>query len=886
MMAQRRRPPRAATWLISLAVEPGPVREGLLGDLEERYQRLAEDRPRRAWAWYWREAAAASVRYGVEAARHRIQRTTGGMGMDGWMRDLRLGVRGVARRPGFAAAVVLTLALGIGANTAVFSVLHGVLLEPLPFESPEQLVMADQLETTGFRASVSVPNYEDWRDRSTVFEAFSMERPGSFRVDNEDGAEVLEGRSVLDDFFHLFGVSPVIGTLPTAQALGPGAERIVVLTHGFWTSRFGGREDVVGETLRVEGEPFRIVAVLPRGFALDNEVAFYLPLGLRASEATWTDRDTSSGGWVVARLRQGVTIDQARADLARVTDDLRSSLGERVSGAALFPMREWYVGEARMPLLFLVGGVVLVLLVACANVASLFLGRAEERRGELALRAALGARRGSIVRSLLADTLVLATLGGVVGLGLAAAALSVLGDTVFATLPPVFAERVGIDGAAVAVMAGMVGLVTLTAGLAPAFTGGSTTRARLGRSVTTGPEGTRMRGVLVAGEVALTVALLVCTGLLVRSVGNLQGVDPGFTADGVLVQRMSAPRDRYPDAASVEGVYETLRQNLVATPGVGAVALSNLYPFSRTNWEMEFRDPARWPAEDPPSVLYTASTPEYFDVFSIRLLQGRLFTDADRFDTEPVVVIDETAAAHAWPGEDPIGKRISVDNEPVDGEFVPLWRTVIGVVSHVRNYDLAEPSRIEAYVPLAQSRVCCRTVWLSVRSDGDPAALAPTVRRVVRDVDSEMPLYRVSTMSAVVAQETVIHRAVRSLFLVFGLLALALGGVGVYGVVASLTRRRRREIGLRVALGATPVDAVGRVAGSGMRWVGLGLIIGLAGSLAAGRAVQSFLVGVRPWDPSSLLLASGTLILAALIATIVPAWRALGVGPAEVLKEE
>lgn len=878
-------PPRLATWLVERVVPPRRSRDGLLGDMEERYHRRAQDGRLRAGAVYWTEAFGAALRYGAEAARQgALERREGGM--ETWLQDLRLAARSARRRPGFTALVVGTLALGIGANAGVFSVVHATLLKALPYESPERLVMADQLQPTGFRAAVSMPNYEDWRDRSTVFDGFSMERPQSFRVEGEGGVEVLEGRAVLGDFFDLLGVEPALGVLPSADELGPGAARVAVLTWDTWQARFGARPDVMGELLRIGGEPHEVVAVLPPRFALDPEVALYVPLGLSADNPAWHDRGTSFGGWVVARMRPGVTVEEAQADLARVTDALRAELGDDVAGAALFSMREWHVGDVRQPVLFLMLGVFLVLLVACANVASLLLGRGEERRGELAVRAALGAGRGRLVRQLLVEALVLGTAGAALGLLLARSTLDALLAAVGTGLPPAFAERVEVGAPVVLVTVGASLAVILLFGLLPAVR--ATRRGPAGalrRAVGTRPEGARLRGLLVGGEVALSVVLLVCAGLLVRSVTNLRSADTGFSAEGVLTQRLSAPSDRYPDRAAVLRVMEEIRTGVERLPGVTAVASSNLFPFSRTNWEMLFREPSRWPEEEAESVLYTAATPDYFDVFSIRLLRGRLLTEEDRANTEAVVVIDETAAERYWHGDDPIGRRVSVDDELVDGEWVPRWRTIVGVVGHVRNYELAEPSRVEAYVPLEQS-ACCRTLWLTVRTTGDPAALASRVRDVVRGVDPEIPVFRVNTMRAVLAGETAVHRAVRAMFGVFGGLALLLGAVGIYGVVATGAARRRREIAVRVALGSAPRRAAGVIAAAGLRWVGVGLVVGLLAAPLAARVFRSLLVGVDPLEPSVLAAAAGVLVLSAALAAWLPIRRAAGVDPADVLREE
>ncbi|NNL29420.1 MAG: hypothetical protein HKO77_00275, partial [Gemmatimonadetes bacterium] len=741
------------------------------------------------------------------------------------MRDLRLGLRSLWHHPRFSGLVVVTLALGTGATVAVFSVVHAVLIAPLPYPSSDELVMMDQMGTTGFRASVAIPIYEDWRDRTSSFETFAMEKPEAMRVDGDEGAEVLEGRLVLGAFFESFRVQPVLGRLPDREELGPGAERMAVLTAGFWQSRFGGDGGVVGRTLSIEGEPFRVAAVLPAGFNLDPEIAFYLPLGLRAEDPAWTDRGTSFGGWVVARLKAGTTVDQARAELARVTAELRSEWGRTTPGAAVLTMRDWYTGDVSTPLWFLMGGVALVFFIACANVAGLLLGRAEERRDEWALHLALGAGRGRLVRASLAHVSVLATLGGLLGLALGAVLLSLLRGALGTMLSTPFLERIEMDGPVLLVLAGAVLAVTVGCGIAPALgTGG-----RMAKPQRDGWSGARarLRGGLVAVEMALCVAVLACTGLLVKSVGNLQSVDPGFSPEGVLVQRMSMPGDRYGSRAEIEAARGRIDERVRAIPGVRAVAFANLYPFSGTNWEMLFRDPETWPAQEAPSVLYTAATTDYFEVFSIDLVRGRLFTDADRRDAPPVVIVDETAAELAWPGEDPIGKRVSVDDVLVDGEYVPLWRTVVGVVPHVRNYDLAQVSRIEAYVPLAQSGGCCRTTWLAVKSEGAAEGLAREVRAAVNEVDPSIPLYRVDPTRSVLQRETGLHRAVRGLFVCFGLLALILAMVGVYGVVSALATRRAREIGVRMALGATPGDAARTVAAGGVWWIALGLFPGL-----------------------------------------------------------
>ncbi len=801
--------------------------------------------------------------------------------------DVRFAFRSARRRPGSTALIVGTLALGIAATSAVFSVVNALMLKPLPYPTQSRLVMADQRDPeSGFRAAVSMPNYVDWRDRSTAFDRFAMEKPETFRVQGERGTDVLEGRLVLGDFFDAFGVLPLVGRLPNADDVGPGAAEIVVLSHALWASRFGSDPNVVGATLGVDGRAFEVVAVLPPGFSMDPDVALYLPMGLNSDDEVWQDRDSSYGGWIVARMGPGVTLGDARADLGRVAADVRREYGPNTAGPALFSMREWYAGDVRTPLVLVMTGVLLVLLAACANVASLLLGLAEGRRGELAVRTALGASRGQVVRQLLTESAVLGLAGGGLGLLLAWLGLDALLGAVSSTLPPAFVERVTLDPVVVAFTIGTSLLVALLCGVAPALRASRPEQGATLRSAKLlGPGGSRLRGLLVSSEVALSVVLLVCTGLFVSSVRNLKTADTGFAADGVLVQRVSPPGPRYPTRAERSQVQHEIRERVTRLPGVTHAALSNLYPFSRTNWEMRFRQPSTWPAEQGESVLYTAASPDYFDVFSIELLRGRLFSDVDEIDSEPVVLIDETAAERYWPNEDPLGQRIAVDDVREGDDFVPRWRTIVGVVGHVRNYDLAEPSRIEAYVPLVQSAACCSTLWLTVRTTGDAGALVPSVRNVINEIDPEIAAYRVNTMEAVVERETAVHRAVQKIFVVFGASALLLGVIGISGIVAASVTRRRRDIAVRVALGSAPAAQANLVALTNLRWVAGGLIIGLFAATLAGSALRSMLVDVRPFEPSILLSSTAVLTAAALLAAWFPARRAAQVDPATVLRE-
>jgi predicted permease len=746
--------------------------------------------------------------------------------------------------------------------------------------------MIDQQSEAGFRASVSIPNYQDWRESSTVFDRFAFEVPSSFRVDGEDGTEVIDGMRVLGDYFQVFGVNPALGRLPTSEELGPGAEPIVVLSHTTWMTRLGGRSDVIGSTFRIGVVPYRVVGVLPAGFEMDPAVALYTPLGLDAARLPWNDRNSGFGGRVVARLRAGVDASEARADLARVDTELEAVVGDDVDSPFLVLLRDWYVGDVRTSVLLVLLASVLVLLVAAANVAALLLSRAEARRAEISLRVALGASGGRVLRQLFVESLVLGVLGAAAGLILARVTLQGLIGSVGSTLPPGFLARVEMGPIVVGATLAVSLLLSVAFSLAPVLAHRARGLSAVTRSKDLGGRSTRVRGALVAGEVALSIVLLVMAGLVVRSVGNLRGVDTGFQTEGVLTMRVSVPGSDYPNREAAHAVQQEIRSRVEALPGVQHAGLSNLFPFSQTNWEMLFRESTRWPAEEGRSVLYTSATPEYFAVYGIELVRGRLIEAGDVAESEPVVVIDETAVEAYWPGEDPIGRTVAVDDVAEGDAFVPRWRRVVGVVRHVRNYELTEPSRIEAYVPLAQSPACCSTLWLTVRTAGDPAALADPVRGVIGQVNPSIATYRTQTMASVISAETATHRAVRTLFAVFGGLALLLSAVGIYGVVAYNTARRTREIGLRVAIGAEPRQVATRVAFEGLQWVFWGVTLGLAVATVAARALGSLLFEVGPLDGVTFATAAAVLTVAALIAAWLPARRAASLDPAAVLRQE
>lgn len=851
------------------------TRAGLIGDLEERYRRTAPEGRIKASAWLAGELLAIAYHYGL--ARD--------MTMDTLRRDLSFASRGLVTRPGFSALVVITLALGIGANAAIFSVVSTLMVEPLPFEESDRLVIINQVEPSGFTASVAFPNYRDWRERNETFERFSLFLPSSRRFTTVDGSRVLEVGWVMGGFFETLGLEAEVGRYFSEAESEPGADRLAVMSHRLWVDEFGADPAVLGRSLTLGGEAFTIVGVTPSDFVLYEETDVYLPLGVIADGLPWDDRQTSVGPEIVARLGSGVPVERARADLEAVGTAVESETGEEVDTANVTELRAWFLGETGNQSLMLMAAVSLLLLVACANAANLLFISSERRRGEMALRTALGASRGRIYQQLLTESLVLAVSGGAAGLGLAVVGLDALLVLVADVLPPGFADRIGVDAPVLFFTAGLSLGTALLAGFLPAFRSARTELAQRIRSAGPGAVGrARGRHVLVASEVALSMVLLVGAGLLISTLARLQNVDKGFDGTGVLTFRIQTPGDTRETWA---GFHETLRDEVGALPGVTSVSTSNHFPLAGNSWEMLYKDERTPPGEDGESVLLTMVSPSFFDTYDIAITEGRGFLPSDRWGTEPVAIVDETLAATRWPDESAIGKRVTFE-QPLgpDGERADLWRTVVGVAAHVRHYELASPSRIEVYTPIGQSAAWGFTSYVSVKASVDPSSLVPGVRRVVARLDPSAPLYRVRAMEDIIAEELGPQKAMRELLSAMALLTLLLGCVGIYSVVSHGTALRRKELGLRIALGGAPSEIVALVLRDSIVPIGVGVVAGLAGAIVLGRALRSVLFEVGPTDPVILGSAAVILVTVATASAWLPARQAAHVDPQRVLRED
>jgi putative ABC transport system permease protein len=871
--------PRVVSSLIEWLVADPVARAGLIGDLAERYALRAPPGSFGRALWLSQEVLAVALLYSRQRAGARL---------DTLRLDLSFTLRSMARRPSFAFLVVTTLALGIGANASIFSVVNGLLIEPLPFEDSDRLVVVDELEPSGFTASVSFPNYRDWKERARSFDRFSIVLPGSRRFVAGTGARMVDVAWVAGGFFETLVTRPALGRYFIEAESEPGAPAIVVLSHRFWSDALGADPRVVGRSIVLGDETFTVVGVTPPDFLPIHDAEAFLPLGLLAAALPWDDRATSVGAEVVARLGPERGLEAARAELESIGDAIVEETGEVTGVGRITPLRDYLVGDAGRQSLMLMVAVALVLLVACANVANLLVLSSERRTGEMALRTALGASRRRIHRQLLTETMVLGILGGATGLALSVLGVDLLLKLVGDTLPTGFAARVGVDGRVVGFTAALAIGTSFFAGFLPAFRGAGVDLAhRIRSSAASVGVSSRARGALVATEVAFSMMLLAGAGLLIVTLTRLQTVEKGFDETGILTLRLQVPDELEPTRETWADFHRTLRERIGALPGVASVASSNHFPLSGNSWEQLYRDEQTAPEDRGESVLLTMVSPSFFDTWGIEVREGRGFTPADRWGDAPVAMVDESLAAARWPGESPLGKRIAFEKVPgPDGPEIDLWRTVVGVTRHVRHYELTRPSRIEVYAPLAQSRAWGFTTYLSIRTDGQPTSLIPAVRNLLRDVEPDATLYRIRTAHSVVEREMGLQRAMRELLLVMAAIALTLGCIGIYSVVSHSTTLRLKELGLRIALGGRPARVTGLIVRESLGSIVVGIGLGTAGALGLGHALRAALYEVSPADPRVLTGAATLLFLVATVSAWLPARRAARVSPQQVLRSD
>lgn len=817
----------------------------------------------------------------VASVRDLAYEVRGGGFMESLWQDLRYSGRMLLKYPGFTIIAVLTLALGIGANTAIFSIVNAVLLRPFPYHAPEQLVTLGEFVPRG---SVSYPNFVDWRAQSTLFDSVSAVRSNeSYNFTGAGEPERVQGRLVSAGFFSLLGMKPILGRDFVAEDDHPGATPTVVLGYSFWSRRFGNDPNIIGKQITLNNRSYTIVGVAPKNFqyGLDD---ISIPIGLSAER--FKNRGSDPGIAVVARLKPNVSQQQAQAETEMVYARMEQQYPDTNTGrrGVLLSLHETFVGDVRQPLLILLGAVGLVLLIACANVANLLLVRASTRRREMSVRVALGANRSRIIRQLLTESLLLALLGAALGTLIALWGTSFIANQLPDGIPRL--AEASVDMRVLGFTLGVSLLTGLLFGIAPSL---QASRLNLTESLKEGDRSSaggrgRLRSVLVVSEVALTLTLLVGAGLLIQSFRRVLQVDPGFDPQNLLTMQVSVNN---PDGQQVASFFNQLQENVRKLPGVRSVAISNGLPLVTANQPTFFIEGRPLPekGKEPGAIRYTVS-PDYFQTLGIELLKGRVFTAHETPATPLTVVIDEALARH-FENQDPIGQRISQSSSGT-----PAYE-IIGVVRHVEQYNL-DGQAVQTpqfymninQIPVDRLPGSTRRINLLTRTDVEPMSLTSAVRGQITALNKDQPVFNVRTMDQIVDQSMATRRFSMMLLAVFAVVALALASIGIYGMMSYSVAQRTREIGLRMTLGAQRGNVLRLVIGNGMKLALVGVVLGLIAALALTRTMKTLLFGVSATDPVTFVAIALLLALVALIACWVPARRATKVDPLVALRYE
>jgi predicted permease len=820
-----------------------------------------QERGREAWGWRWLEEA--------------------------WQ-DARFSLRTFLKNPGFSATAILMLALGIGANTAIFSVVNTVLLRPLPYKEADRLVTVWGYDRAkGFDTDqVSNPDFRDWKNQNGVFESMAGSTDAMYTMTGAGEPAAVTAYQFSPEFFGVMGVAPILGRTFLADEAEPGKNRVVVLSDPLWKERFAGDRGVVGRSVMLDGDPYTIVGVMPPSFQYPGTTELWTPLTISPQNAS--DRSMRYLR-VMARLKPGATMEQARTEMNTIAARLKSEYPNtnKDQDVNLIGLRQLTTGDIRPALLILLCAVSLVLLIACANVANLLLSRAVTRQKEIAVRTALGASRLRMIRQLLTESVLLGLLGGALGVALAYCGANIL----VAMFPPTIAnlniphvEHIPIDGWVLG-FALFVSVATgAVFGLVPALEASrmspNESLKEGGRSETGGSRGRRVRNVLVISEVALSLILLAAAGLVIKSFRYLIGGDMGFHAERVLSLRVLLPDYKYKTDSQQRAFSNEVVERVRSSPGVESAGTVTFLPLSGW-WGVREVSTASAAAQDPraqrPIAIWSSVTPDYFHVLGIPLLEGRYFSEQDDSGSMPVVILSAKLARQLWPNEDPVGKVVNVQGlkEP---------RHVAGVVGEIQDFGPAGEQRPEVYMPFAQ--VPSRLVCVVIRTTTEPAKLMAAAQHAVWAVDKEQAISFVMGMDALASESLAPQRASMILIAIFAGLALVLATVGVYGVISYSARQRTREIGIRVALGADSGEVLRLVMRDGLALTTAGVVVGLTGAFALTRFLSSLLYGVRPSDPLTFLAVTALLTAVALLACYVPARRATRVDPMVALRYE
>jgi predicted permease len=842
----------------------------------------------------------ARARGGTDEARYAVQRQFGNtlllreqsreqwswMWLETLFQDLHYAMRMLRRSPGFTTVAVLTLALGIGANTAVFSVVNTVLIRPLPYPESDRLV---EMWSTNPNANrwgrwTAYPRFVDWRRESKAFEEMAAVRTWVVNLGGGDHPESLYSVVTSSRLFRVLRVRPLLGRTFLPEEDQPGHDHVIILSHGLWQRRFGSDPTVIGRAVEIDRQSYTVIGVMPAAFRFPPELpaAYNIDAWLPPAPDPSRNERVSNNYVVVARLKPGITLAQAQAEMNAINHGLAEKHGEdRSLGVNVAGWQQQVASEIRPALLLLLGAISLVLLIACANVANLLLARGGTRQRETAVRQALGAGRARLIRQLLTESVLLSLLGGAAGLMLAHEGLQL-----FIRMAPDIPRlnETTIDPHVLLFTLALTIGTGLIFGIVPALNG---SKANLqdalresGSRLTSSPARARLRGVLVIAEMALALMLLTGAGLLIRSFVRVEEIDPGFNAKNLLTAFIMLPQEKYPEPRRQGEFFREVMDRIASIPGVECAGGADSAPMlSNDTGPVSVEGHPAMPGEVEIHAERPKITPDYFRAMGIRLLRGRVFTWADNENSPPVAIINEAAARQYWPHEDPMGKRVQLE----DGS-APVWRQVIGVVGDVRQDGLVNAGRPEVYAPLPQAPV--PFVVLAVRTRVDPAALAAAVLHAVMAVDKDQPLFQVQTMQRVVDDSVAGRRFQMSLLSLFAAIALGLAAIGIYGLISYSVSQRTHEIGIRMALGAKRGEVLGLVVRQGMVLAIAGVVLGIGGALVLTRFLSSMLYGVGVHDPITLVSVALLLSGVAVLASFIPAWRAARIAPMVALRYE
>ena len=813
-------------------------------------------------------------------------------------KDLLYTVRMLLKTPGFTATVVLVLALGIGTNSALFSVVNAVLLRPVPWKDPDRIVNVweTNLKSGDNRVLVSSANYLEWRDRNNVFESVAGWRFLYLNLTGRGEAERVQGLTVSPAYFSLLGVKAALGRTFVPEEEQPGHDKVVVLSHGLWQRRFASDPNLVGQQITIEAEPYTVVGVLPSDFrtfrVLNRELDLYIPLRL--------DRDAEQVMFVYGRLKPGVSLEQAQAAMDTIYRALEqdSSKSNSGMGVRLVSLPRQWGEQARPALLMLLVSVMLVLLIACANAANLLLARASVRQKEMTIRAALGATRFRLVRQLLTESVLLAMLSGAAGLVLAWWGIKLLNGLIsYAVVNR--AEEFRLDASVIGFTLAISLLTGIVFGLAPALQSsrvalGESLRERAGGATGT-VRGGRVRNLLVVSEITLAVVLLIGAGLMIRSILRLHAVDRGINTDNVLTMQIFLPNAKYPSGIRVASFYQRVLQRVQTVPGVESVSLINYPPLGPISLSVPFdvQGTTSPPADEAPVARYSVISADYFHTMGIPLLSGRQFTERDNDESEGVVVISASMARRFWPHDDAVGKQIKVHFPEMKAYWIPeannLPLTIVGVVGDVNQGGMwgvseEQPSPPQMYLPYLQNP--SSIMHLLVRTPTDPARWTAAVRGEIHSVDIDQPVFDIKTMDEIVAESFARPSILTKLLGAFAVLALSLAAIGIYGVVSYSVVQRTHEIGIRIALGAQQRDVLKLILAQSMTLVVAGVLLGLIAAFAVTRVMSTLLYGVATTDAVTFAGVAVLLACVALAASYVPARKAMRTDPMVALRYE